>query len=999
MFDKASQHVYFVGISFVRVPLLLCFASFCWPNALFAVGQRQYVSTVSGTGSFPIAQSNKVASIYVDSRDWPGVVRAAGDLQSDIARVTSLKPAVVHEADILSGDVIIIGTAGKSRIIDKLAAEGKIDIGRIRGQWESFSVQVVRRALPNAARALVIAGSDKRGTIFGIYDLSEQIGVSPLHWWADVPVQLKPALYAKAGTYVQGPPSVKYRGIFLNDESPDLSGWVTGKYGTIPASTDPPIPPNVANYSSEFYSRIFEVILRMKGNYLWPAMWNNAFNEDDPQNAALADEYGVVMGTSHQEPMLRAQKEWDRRYQKTLGSWNYYKHPDTLQDFWRRGIRRNKNFESILTIGLRGANDTPMIPGGTVSQSMALLEEIVAVQRKMISEEINPDVTKVPQLWCLYKEVQEYYAAGLRVPDDVTLLWADDNWGNVRRLPTAAERRRTGGAGIYYHMDYVGGPRNYKWINTVSIPTVYEQMNLAKEYGADRIWIVNVGHFKHVLLPMEFFLQFGWDAKRWNNRNIGEFTRLWAAREFGARYANEIAEIVDAYTRFNARRKPELLQPDTYSLTDYREAERAVEDYRALEARAEALFGKLPSNARDAFYELVLFPVKACAQVNSMYVAAGKNALYAKQGRAAANDMADEVRRLFDADAALMKHYNETFACGKWNHFMDQVHIGYTIGQDPKQNIMPKVVRLDPPKPPALGVSIEGSELAWPGAVGEPELPRFDGLNRQRRHIEIFNRGRDPFEFTAAPSASWISVSGARGTVEKQKRIWIDVDWSKANAIEAKGTVTITGENGERVVVRLAVFNPPGVTRASLDGFAESDGHVSMEAEHYSRNVPAAGARWEKIEGYGRTLSAMSIQPVTASSVTPPGNSPRLEYRMYLFNPQKATVRVTVAPTLNFVPDRGLRYAISFDDQPLQIMDIVPKDFDARNGNREWEESVRNAGRVVQSTHSLSGAGYHTLKIWMVDPAVVVQKIVVDLGGLKPSYLGPPESYHPKLLP
>ena len=667
-----------------------------------------------------------------------------------------------------------------------------------------------------------------------------------------------------------------------------------------------------------------------------------------------------------------------------------------MRDFWRQGIRRNKNFENILTIGLRGANDTPMIPGGTVAQSMALLEEIVAVQRKMIAEEIEQDVAKVPQLWCLYKEVQEYYAAGLRVPDDVTLLWADDNWGNIRRLPTEAERKRAGGAGIYYHFDYVGGPRNYKWVNTVSIPTVWEQMSLAKEYGADRIWIVNVGHFKHVLLPMEFFLQLGWNTERWTGRTIGEYTRLWAAREFGPKHASTIAEIIDAYTKYNARRKPELLDPTTYSLTDYREAERVVLDFRVLEARAQAIYTKMPQNAKDAFYELVLFPVRACLQVNEMYVAAGRNALYAKQGRTAANDAADQVQRLFDADASLMQYYNQTFAGGKWNHFMDQVHIGYTIWQDPKQNVMPSVTRIRVPHAATMGVSVEGSAFAWPGAEGAPVLPRFDALNRQQRYIDVFNRGRESFTCTATPGAPWIRVNASRSPVESEKRIWVDIDWSKAPKGEAASVIKIARDGGESVAVKLTAFNPPSVTRASLDGFVEGEGYVSIEAEHFSQNIPAARVRWEKIEGYGRTLSAMSILPMTAQSVAPPEDSPRLEYQMYLFNPQKATVHVTVAPTLNFVPDRALRYAISFDDQPPRTIDIVPKGFDARNGNREWEESVRDAGRVVQSTHSLSGAGYHTLKIWMVDPAVVLQKIVVDLGGLKRSYLGPPESFFRK---
>jgi len=957
-----------------------------------AIGQAPYVENTAAPGSFPIVQPEGTATIYVDSGDRPGVIRVVNDLQADIGRVTGRKALISNDAGRLKGNVIIVGTIGRSKLIDDLARAGKIDVRQTAGKWESFFIQVVPNALPDVSTALVIVGSDKRGTIYGVYDLSEQMGVSPWYWWADVPVQHKDALYVKAGKYEQGEPSVKYRGIFLNDEAPDLSGWVAEKFGTVPRRENPPIPSGVANYNRAFYARIFEVILRLKGNYLWPAMWNNAFNEDDPNNPRLADAYGIVMGTTHQEPMLRAQKEWDRRYQRTLGSWNYYKNPDVLQSFWREGIRRNKNYESIITLGLRGANDTPMIPGGTVAQSMALLEEIVAVQRKMIAEEINPDVTKVPQLWCLYKEVQEFYNAGLRVPDDVTLLWAEDNWGNVRRLPTPQERTRSGGAGVYYHFDYVGGPRNYKWVNTNPIPKVREQLTLAKEYGADRIWIVNVGHFKGLEFPIEFFCHLAWDTKRWTNQNLNEYTRLWAAREFGPTHAEAIADIISKYGKYNGRRKPELLEPTTYSLTSYQEADTVVADFKAITAQAEEISAKLPEDKRDAFYELVLFPTKACSQVNELYVAVGKNALYAKQGRAAANDMADEVERLFKADADLMAYYNHTFAGGKWNHFMDQVHIGYTIWQDPPQNVMPRVTRIELPQAAAMGVAVEGSAFAWPGVGGDPCLPRFDAFNRQRHYADVFNRGRASFEYTATASDPWLLLSATKGTIAKEERVWVSVDWTKAPKGSAAGAVKVARAGGESVTIKVESFNPVEVTRETLDGFVEGQGYVSIEAEHCTRNVPAGQVRWEKIEDYGRTLSAMTILPVTAASVTPPQDSPCLEYRMYLFDPHSVKVLAIVAPTLNFVPDRALRYAVSFDDQPPQVIDIVPKGFDARNGNRDWEESVKNACRVVQSAHTLSGSGYHTLKIWMVDPGVVLQKIVIDLGGLKPNYLGPPES-------
>jgi hypothetical protein len=985
------RQAFFIRIYRFLISISFPFLLFCFHQNALAIGQAQYVLIKAEPGSFPIVQGNNTAKIVVDSGDWPGVIRAVDDLKSDIARVTGKELSITHDTDKPGNNVIIAGTIGKSRILDDLIKSGKIDVRQIAGKWESFFLQVVPNPLPGVTSGLVIAGSDKRGTIFGIYDLSEQIGVSPWHWWADVPVRHKGSLFVKKGKYQQGEPSVKYRGIFLNDEAPDLTEWVAEKFGHIPIGTNPPIPEDVANYNSKFYARIFELILRLKANYLWPAMWNNAFNEDDSENPRLADEYGVVMGTSHQEPMLRAQKEWDRRYQKTLGSWNYYKNPDVLQNFWREGIRRNKNYESILTIGLRGANDTPMIPGGTVAQSMALLEEIVAVQRKMVSEEINPDVTRVPQLWCLYKEVQEYYKEGLRVPDDVTLLWADDNWGNLRRLPTEAERKRAGGAGIYYHFDYVGGPRNYKWINTNPLPKIWEQMTLAKQYGADRIWIVNVGHFKGLEIPIEYFMHLAWDTNRWTNNNINEYTRLWAAREFGPEHAKEITEVVSSYAKFNGRRKPELLDPSTYSLIDYREADRVVEEFDALVAKAQSLYDRLPANARDAFYQLALFPAKACAQVNKLYIAAGKNALYAQQGRLSANDMADKVESLFKADADLMDYYNHKLAGGKWNHFMDQVHIGYTMWNDPKQNIMPRVTRIQVPEIASIGIAVEGSKSTGPESKDELGLPRFERFGRNAFFIDVFNKGQTPFAFKADPGASWATITPDKGIISKEQRLVVSVDWKKAPQGQYSWIIPIIPKGGARISIKAEAFNPPAAIE-KFTGFIEGNGYVSMEAEHYTKNVPAGSVRWEKIDDYGKTLSAMVIMPVTAPSVAPPHNSPHLEYDLHLYGSGKITVLTTVAPTLNFAPGRGLRYAISFDDQLPQIIEIVPENFDARNGNSEWEESVKNAGRIVRSSHILEKAGFHTLKIWMVDPAVVIQKIVVDLGGVKPSSLLPPES-------
>lgn len=945
-----------------------------------ALDTQSYVSTSKAPGQFTLAEPGRVAPLYVDSTDFPGVIRLASALQADIARVTGIEPRLLKDQAPSAKEVVLIGTLGKSPTIDRLVEDGKLDATGVAGQWDAFLLQVVEQPIPGVDRALVIAGSNKRGTIYGMFDLSAEIGVSPWYWWADVPVERKQALYVNAGRHIQGPPAVKYRGIFLNDEGWALTPWVKEKFG---------------DYNSKFYTKVFELLLRLKANYLWPAMWNNAFNEDDPDNPRLADEYGIVMGTTHQEPMLRAQQEWDRRYAPTLGHWNYYKHAKILQDFWREGIRRNKDYESLLTIGLRGANDSPMIPGGTVEQSMELLEEIVKVQRQLIAEEINHDPSKVPQLWCPYKEVQEYYERGLRVPDDVTILWCDDNWGNLRRVPTKEELKRAGGAGIYYHFDFHGGPRSYEWLNCIEISKIWEQMNLADKYGATRIWIVNVGDLKPMELPISFFLDYAWNPNQWPLERLPDYTSLWAAQQFGSVHAPEIAELLTKYTKYNARRKPELLAPDTYSLVDFGEADRIVNEYNQLVEKAEPIRKLLPAEYGDAYYQLVLFPIAACANLNELYVTAGKNKLYAKQGRAATNKLADRVRELFAKDTELSRYYDEMMAGGKWNHLMDTAHIGYTSWDPPPQNNMPEVRELDLPAEARMGVAVEGSSSAWPGSPTNPAF-EFSKFGVARRSIDVFNRGTVPFEFSAKASDAWIELSSTKGAIDDQQRLWVSIDWSKAPAGDSNGEVKLAGA-GEEVTLKINAYNPAPPDSISPGTFVEGDGYVSIEAEHYTNRVDAGPVHWAKIPDYGRTGSSMSVFPVTARSVNPPKDSPCLQYKMYLFHSGPVIVKSILAPTLNFLANRDLRFAVSFDDEPPRIMTIVPNGYVVDYSNNVWQDAVRNSARVVKSTHTIDAPGYHTLKVWMVDPGVVLQKVVVESGNVAASYLGPPESYRQKV--
>ncbi|HEY2627789.1 MAG TPA: glycosyl hydrolase 115 family protein, partial [Usitatibacter sp.] len=430
-------------------------AAFAFAGALpaHALGQKSFVVHEVARDAMAIAQDGRTATIFVDGSDFAGVIRAAGDLQADIERVAGVKPALMKRGTPEGRDVVIVGTIGKSALIDSLVKSGAIDVSEVRGRWEGWLVQTVSRPIPGVEHALVIAGSDRRGTIFGIYEVSEQIGVSPWYWWADVPVAHQDNVFIAPGTRVADAPVVKYRGIFINDEDPALGTWARAKYGGL---------------NHDMYTHMFELILRLRGNYLWPAMWRTAFFDDDALNGKLADEYGIVMGTSHHEPLMRAQPEWHRY---GTGPWDYEKNGDALRDFWTGGLRGTQGWDRIITLGMRGDGDKPM----TEEANVALLEKIVADQRRIIAREIDPDVTRVPQAWMLYKEVQEYYERGMRVPGDVTLMWCDDNFANIRRLPTPEERKRSGGAGVYYHFDYFGGPRSYKWLNVTPLPKVWEQ--------------------------------------------------------------------------------------------------------------------------------------------------------------------------------------------------------------------------------------------------------------------------------------------------------------------------------------------------------------------------------------------------------------------------------------------------------------------------------------------------------------------------------------------
>lgn len=926
------------------------------------------VLSEAGEETFPLVEANKAAPIIVDADDHAGVIRVAKLLQDDIRKVTDVQPELCLFDLPQDEYVVIVGSLDKSAIVRQLIDDQKIKVDDIESRWETYLIEVVKSPLPGIKEALVIAGSDKRGTIYGMFDLSKQIGVSPWYWWADVPVKIKPEVFIQSGRYVQGEPAVKYRGIFLNDEAPALGGWSEETFG---------------GFNHQFYEKVFELILRLKGNFLWPAMWWASFNSDDPLNPELADEYGIVMSTSHHEPMMRAHAEW-----KPWGGkdWNYETDAEQLQQFWREGIERMGARESVVTLAMRGDGDMAMSEGTNI----ALLEKIVHDQREILSDVTKKDITTIPQVWALYKEVQDYYDKGMRVPDDVTLLLCDDNWGNVRRLPRLTDPPRSGGYGMYYHFDFVGGPRSYKWLNTCPIQRVWEQLNLTYQYGVDRIWLVNVGDLKPMEFPISFFLDYAWNPARWPADRIDEYTQQWAEEQFGSTHAKEIANLLTGYTKFNGRRKPEMLEPATYSLDYYQEAETVVSDYNVLLLEAEAVAKQLPETSQDAFYQLVLHPIKVCANLNDLYVTVAKNRRAASQGRAITNQLAERAKTLFDADASETDYYHTRLASGKWNHMMAQTHIGYTYWNQPETNVMPEVKTIELPVEADMGISVQGSSDWWPDSQEKAELPVFDPFAKQARYIDVFNRGQAPFEYTVKVNPDWLKVAPAQGTIHQEQRLQVSIDWQKAPKKHIQIPIQITGA-GRTLEVMAVVENQ--FKTEEVKGFVASNQVIAMEAGNFDRSVSSGPVAWQVIPDFGRTHSGVMPVPVTAKSQKAGGNSPHLEYDVHLFDAGAVDVHIYVAPTQNFNDTQGLRYGISFDDAPMQIVNIHANDSlpDWRYP-QWWNESVSNNIREYITKHEIQKSGPHILKYWMIDPGIVLERIVIDFGGLEPSYLGPPES-------
>jgi hypothetical protein len=878
----------------VKLPLVSVLALALLPAVPLHAADPAWVRDSYQEGDFKLAEGSHLAPVLVAPGDFACVRLAAQLFAEDIERVTGRKPDVPAAPGPTHGPAVLIGTLGQSPLIDQLVADGLLDVRRIKGQWESFLIATVDGSL-------VIAGSDRRGAAYGVFELSRAMGVSPWYWWADVAPAHHDNLFVATGTRQFGPPSVQYRGIFLNDEDWGLQPWAAKTF-----------EPAVGNIGPKTYAKICELLLRLKANTLWPAMHevSTAFNEN-PENRVVADRYGIVMGSSHCEPLLRNNVgEWPKDHQ---AAFNFLANPQGIERYWAERLQTNGKYENLYTIGMRGIHDGPMQGPRGEKQIVDTLEKIFGVQRALLAKYVNPDPARVPQIFCAYKEVLGYYRRGLPVPPDVTVVFPDDNYGYMRYWPTRAElAARPGGFGAYYHLSYLGYPLSYVWLNTTPPALIWEEMSKAYDHGLQKFWMLNVGDLKPGEIGIDFFLGMAWDIKRWNLQTLPDYLRDFAAEQFGPAAAGDIARVMEGYYRLGYQRKPEHLQwyvgkepPRPSALTENEGALR-LDEYERLAAQARALAGQIPDESRDAFYELVEYPVFGSAAANERLIASEMAARALQQNQAGA---AAYWGGRFDAGTAELTatadRYNEGIAGGKWRGMMED----------------------------------------------DPLLP-----SRAYRNAVL----------RLAPGVRTAMASAA--------------PQGDARA----GTPPAPLPSGEQFAGK----------------FVESDGVISILARDFSRKTDRAGAGWQVILGLGRTGDAVAVFPTTAPSVDAARAAiaaPSLEYDLYLLYSGAATLHYNLVPTQPVGEGTGLRFAVAVDDGPPQLVTITAGTGTQSGTSRAWQENVLDNTTTAATQHTFATAGAHTLKIYMVDPGVVLEKIVIDQGGLQPSYLGPPETFVPGL--
>jgi len=909
---------------------------------------------------------------------------AAHLLANDINMVTGNRPAVITEVANARGNVIVIGNVD-APLVQQFIGKQSTWIGKLHGKWECFGLKVIDRPVGSIARALVIAGSDTRGVAYGVFTLSEKLGVSPWYWWADAPVKQQKKLTLNLPETISASPAVKYRGIFINDEDWGLQPWAAKTF-----------EPETGDIGPKTYAKVFELLLRLKANLIWPAMHpsTKAFFSY-PGNKKVAEDYGIVIGSSHAEPMLRNNVgEWD---EKAMGHFNYITNKEKVSQYWESRVKESTAIDAIYTMGMRGVHDSGMEGVKNAKEAVPLLEQIIKDQRGLLEKYRGIKADSIPQVFTVYKEVLDIYENGLKVPDDITLVWPDDNYGYIQRLSNKEEMKRPGGAGVYYHASYWGRPHDYLWLSTTHPSLVQEEMTKAYETGARNLWVLNVGDIKPQEYIINMFLDMAYAPTPFRKSAPYVKTHLtnWAATLFGKEQAPAIESILWQYYQLALERRPEFMgwsrtEPTTQTTTtQYNhffygdEAQQRIDKYEALEKAVKAIRQKMQGARGDAFYQLVYYPVVCASFMNKKFLYRDKAIFYAKQNRICANDYGRLSQSAFDSIAKETDYYNNVLAGGKWKNMMSM-----------KPRELP--VYQEPVKP---DITINGTacwSLAPEGFVTKDSslidmthgmtLPAFDNLNQQRYFVDVFLNDKKTVDWTALPSHNWIRLSKRSGSLEtewgkNQVRIWVDIDWKKAaNEKQLTGNIIFKG-GGKQLQVAIQGRWLKIAERLQNNTFIENNGVVAMHAINYS-----SGGGWIKSYNLGYTGHVIQAIPFSNPD-TAIKNHPFVGYDFNTFTPTTPNLTIFTLPTHPLNNQYSNRYAVAVDEGPLTVVD-----FKTEGRSEEWKQNVlgNRAERMIPL--QFLDKGHHTLRIYCIDPGIMFDEIRIDLGGLKKAYSVLPET-------
>ena len=958
-------------------------------KALFGVLVALALATPASAAaaSMTLSDGKSVAAIVYDAADGAPIAKAAALLAHDLKARSGHTPVIATHFGG-PGPAVLIGRSD-APLIAALLKANKIDTAPLAGKWENYGRAVVPAPWNPGQSVLVIFGSDTRGTIWGAIDLTREIGVSAWEWWADVAIRKVGRIAVDAALHYSKEPSVKYRGIFLNDEEYGLFPWASKTYD-----------PKLGNIGPKTYARIFELMWRLKANTFWPAMHTvtEAFNKV-PGNPEMAADYAILHASSHVEMMLRSNpREWD---DKTMGPYNFDTNRERMLRYWDEAVQKFGKFDNVYTVGLRGADDYAMAGADTPAGMARILEDVFAEQRKILTNRLGKPADQIPQVFTPYKEVLPAYDAGLKVPGDVTLAWPDDNFGYIRRLSNAEERKRSGGSGVYYHVSYWGGPMSYLWLASTHPALLWEEMNKAYRFDARRYWILNVGDIKPGEYLTQLFLDMAFDSEAFPDAaSVRAHLRAWAAANFGAAHADEIAAIMWRYYDLAFDRNPEFMAwswafPETavgqtaYNMLDFGdENARRAAAYQGLMAEAKKLMAAMPADLKPAFFQLVQYPVDAAGNTNIRQLALDKTIAYGLQRRESANSYAAEAKRaqtVIDADAHF---YNDVMLRGKWRRMMG-IHPHDLPAYD-----TPHLPVWNNHKEKGCGWQTEGGGY-FAGGGWPQRLASFQRAVQRERYLDFFVTGPVAAKWTLTPSAPWITVSqrsGSLGPKHLEQRVWVGIDWAKAPDGATAGIMASCGATkaDRPIVVRTAPANT-----AKNASFLEDNGIVSIFAVHADERSDG----WEVLEGLGHTGASLRTSLGMSSISTPDlaglTQAPHVTYRFAtadkrgydLVQNEKTVLRLIALPILPVTRENGMRAAVSIDGGPATVLD-----FNAAEFTEVWRQHVLTNAAVAE-VHGLDfKPGAHTLTVYGLDPGLILDRIEIAFDGAPRAYGPVPET-------